>query len=178
VAARSKAWLCRCSIAGIVGSNRAGAMDCLSLVSVVCCQVDASAPADHSSREVLPILECLTECDLVAFIMRKFWPTRGCCAMVKKYHVLIFHLRKNVAGESESLKDLGVCLTPWVQTTSVQTQILCSIYDRFKIVALYEAACDLSVRGTPKRLVLFQILCEAYIYVNSYTVPFASAIYG
>ena len=88
------AWVCGCSIAGIVGSNPAGAMDFLFLVSVVCCQVKASAPADHSSRGVLPILVCLNACDRVALIMRRLWPTGGCCAMVKKYHVLIFHLRK------------------------------------------------------------------------------------
>jgi len=34
VTARSKAWVCGCSLAGIAGSNR-----CLSLVSVVCYQV-------------------------------------------------------------------------------------------------------------------------------------------
>jgi hypothetical protein len=84
VATQSKAWVCGCSIAGIVGSNPAGAMDFLSLVSAVFCQVEASALADHSSREVLPILACLTECDRVALIMRRLWPTRGSCAMVKK----------------------------------------------------------------------------------------------
>jgi hypothetical protein len=62
-------------------------------------------------------------------------------------------------------------------------QLLCkhefsAIYGRFKIAALYADACGSSVRGTPKRLVLFQILCETYIYVNSYIIPFASAIYG
>ena len=42
VAARSKTWVCGRSLAGIVGSNPAGGMD-MSLVSVVCCQVDVSA---------------------------------------------------------------------------------------------------------------------------------------
>ena len=44
VAARSKAWVCGRSLAGIVGSNPAGSMDIyLSVVSVVCCQVEVSS---------------------------------------------------------------------------------------------------------------------------------------
>jgi hypothetical protein len=43
VAARSKAWVCGRSLAGTVGSNSAGRYGCLSLVSVVCCQVEVSA---------------------------------------------------------------------------------------------------------------------------------------
>ena len=71
MAARSKAWVCGCSIAGIVGSNPAGVMDILSHMSAICCQVEASAPADHPSRGVLPGLVCLTECDHEAKIMRR-----------------------------------------------------------------------------------------------------------
>ena len=41
VAARSKAWVCGHSLAGIVGSNPAGGMD-ICLVDVVCCQVEVS----------------------------------------------------------------------------------------------------------------------------------------
>jgi hypothetical protein len=40
VAARSKVWVCGRSL---VGSNPAGSMDVLSLVSVVCCQAEVSA---------------------------------------------------------------------------------------------------------------------------------------
>jgi hypothetical protein len=39
VAARSKAWVCGRSLAGILGSNPVGGMD----VNVVCCQVEVSA---------------------------------------------------------------------------------------------------------------------------------------
>ena len=42
MAARSKAWVCGRSLAGIAGSNPVGGMD-VSLVSVVCCQVKVSA---------------------------------------------------------------------------------------------------------------------------------------
>ena len=41
--ATSKACVCGHSLAGIAGSNPAGGMDvCLSVVSVVCCQVEVS----------------------------------------------------------------------------------------------------------------------------------------
>jgi hypothetical protein len=44
VAAWSKAWVCGRSLARIALSNPAGGRDaCLSLVNVVCCQVDVSA---------------------------------------------------------------------------------------------------------------------------------------
>ena len=44
VAARSKTWVCGRSHAGIAGSNAAGGgQGCLSVVSVVCCQVEVSA---------------------------------------------------------------------------------------------------------------------------------------
>jgi hypothetical protein len=39
----SKAWVCEPSLAAVASSNPAGVMDvCLSLVSVVCCQVEVS----------------------------------------------------------------------------------------------------------------------------------------
>ena len=43
VAARSKAKVCGRSPAEIVGSNPTGGHGCLSVVSVVCCQVEVSA---------------------------------------------------------------------------------------------------------------------------------------
>ena len=39
VAARSKAWVCGRSLAGIAGSNPVGGMDICLFVRVVCCQV-------------------------------------------------------------------------------------------------------------------------------------------
>ena len=41
--ARSNAWVSGRSLGGIAGSNPAGGMDVLSLVDVVCYQVEASA---------------------------------------------------------------------------------------------------------------------------------------
>ena len=43
MAARSKAWVCGHLLAGTAGSNPAGGHGCLSVVSVVCCQVEVCA---------------------------------------------------------------------------------------------------------------------------------------
>jgi hypothetical protein len=43
VAARSKAYVCSHSHAEIVGSNPTGGHGCLSVVSVLCCQLEVSA---------------------------------------------------------------------------------------------------------------------------------------
>jgi hypothetical protein len=43
VAVRAKALVCGCSFAEIVGSNPAVRYACLSVVSVVCCQVEVSS---------------------------------------------------------------------------------------------------------------------------------------
>ena len=43
MAARSKAWVCGHSPAEIAGSNLSGGHGYLSVVSVVCCQVEVSA---------------------------------------------------------------------------------------------------------------------------------------
>jgi hypothetical protein len=49
----------RSSLAGIAGSNLAGVHGYLSVVSVVCCQVEVSV-SDHSTRGVLPSVTCLS----------------------------------------------------------------------------------------------------------------------
>jgi hypothetical protein len=62
VSARSKAWVCGRSLAGIVGSNPTGGHGCLSVVSVVCCQVEVSATG-RSLAQRSPT-ECgVSECD-------------------------------------------------------------------------------------------------------------------
>jgi hypothetical protein len=77
VAVRSKAWLCGCPLAGIVGSQPPGGRQgILSLVIVVCCQMEVSLSDDHSSREVLPNVVCL-EYDFEISTMRCPWPTEG-----------------------------------------------------------------------------------------------------
>jgi hypothetical protein len=58
-AARSKAWVCGLSLAGIAGLNPAVGMDVLCLENVVCCQRSLRR-ADHSSTVVVPILVFLS----------------------------------------------------------------------------------------------------------------------
>jgi len=55
----------------------------MSLVDVVCCQVEVSA----SGRSLVQWshTECgVSECDREASILRRPWPTGGCYAMVKR----------------------------------------------------------------------------------------------
>ena len=59
IAARSEAWVCGSSLAGIVGSNPAGGMD-VCLLWVLCCVDRGLRVADHSSRVVLVIEVCLS----------------------------------------------------------------------------------------------------------------------
>jgi hypothetical protein len=78
VTALFEAWVSGRWRAGIAGSNPAGGLD----VSCECCVLSGRSlrRADHSSRGVLLRVLCL-ECDREASIMRRHWPTSGCCAM-------------------------------------------------------------------------------------------------
>jgi hypothetical protein len=79
VAARSKAWVCGRSLAGIVDSNPGEGMD-VCLLWVLCVVTQRSLRrADHSSRGVLP-----TVCDLETSTMRRPRPEFGCCATGKE----------------------------------------------------------------------------------------------
>jgi hypothetical protein len=77
---RSKASICSRSLAGIAGSNPSGHVDVsMSFVSVGCCQVEVSAWGWSLVRR--SPTDCgVSECDREASIMRRPWPTRGCCA--------------------------------------------------------------------------------------------------
>jgi len=72
---RTMAWNC--------GFESRFGYGCLSLVSVVCCQVEISASGwslfQRSSTE-----SGVSECDREAWIMRRPWYTRGCCVMERK----------------------------------------------------------------------------------------------
>ena len=64
------------SPAGIAVSISRHGNYCQSLVSVVCCQVEVCAPERNTKCGV-------SEYDREASLMRRTWPTRGCCTMVK-----------------------------------------------------------------------------------------------
>jgi hypothetical protein len=65
VAARCNAWVFGHSLAGIVGSNPARGHGCLSLVSVLCCQVEISASGCS------PVQRSPTECVLCLSVIVK-----------------------------------------------------------------------------------------------------------
>jgi hypothetical protein len=85
VAVRYKAWVCGRSLTGIAGSNPTGGHGCLSVVSVVCCQVEVSATGWSLVRR------SPTECGVSQMCvivkpqkMRRPRPPRGCRAIGKK----------------------------------------------------------------------------------------------
>jgi hypothetical protein len=52
----------------------------MPLVGVVCCQIEVSAKSRSLARR--SPTECgVSECDREALIMRRPWPTGGCCAI-------------------------------------------------------------------------------------------------
>jgi hypothetical protein len=53
---------------------------CLSLVSVVCCQVEVSA-SGLSLVQRSPTICGVSECDREVSILRRPWPSKGCRAM-------------------------------------------------------------------------------------------------
>ena len=65
---------------------------CLSVVSVVCCQVEFSTSGWSLVHRSLT--ECgVTECDREASVMRRPWPTGGCSVMGKKWLNIIWSLK-------------------------------------------------------------------------------------
>ena len=91
VAARSEAWVCGRSPAGIAGSNPVAGHRCLSVVSVVCRQVEVST----TGRSIVQRdpTECdVAECDREPSILGRPWPTGGCFAMKKKYIYIHIHI--------------------------------------------------------------------------------------
>ena len=74
VAARSIAWVCGCFLDGTQGFESRRGKGCLSLGSVVCCQVGESVTG-RSPVQRTPT-ECgVPECDLETLMMRRPRPT-------------------------------------------------------------------------------------------------------
>ena len=85
MAVRCKAWVCGHSLAGIVGSNPAENMGCLSVVSVVCCHVEVSASGRSLVQRYLPsVCVCVSECHLETSTIRTPRPPRGLSSHEKK----------------------------------------------------------------------------------------------
>ena len=89
VAPRSKTWVCGLSVTGIVGLNPARDMDvCLSVVSIVCGQVEVCASA-LSLVQRSPTGCVVSERDREASIVRTPCPTRDWSASGKKVIVTV-----------------------------------------------------------------------------------------
>jgi hypothetical protein len=80
VAACSRAWVCGRSLAGIAGSNGAW----MSLVTVVCCQVEVSASGWSLVQRSLPIVVCLKSVWSRNFLRGGYDPNKGRSAAGKK----------------------------------------------------------------------------------------------
>jgi hypothetical protein len=73
-------WSLACWVCGFEPRRGRG---CLSVVTVVCCQVEVSV-SGRSLVQRSPT-ECgVSECDREASMMRRPWPTGGCCAKKKR----------------------------------------------------------------------------------------------
>jgi len=81
VAARSKAWVCGSSLAGIAGSSTTVGMDVCLLRILFVVRYSSLLQADQSSTGVLLSVMCVSECGREASIMKRPWPIGGCCAM-------------------------------------------------------------------------------------------------
>jgi hypothetical protein len=90
--ARSKAWVCGRSLAGIVGSNSAGAW---ISVSCECCMLLGRGRCVGLITRPEESYRVWRVCDSEASIMRRPWPTRGCCARKKRPDIgLLRHRRR------------------------------------------------------------------------------------
>jgi len=63
----------------------------LSVVSVVCCQVEVPALWCSLIQGISTEVMCLTECDSETPIMRRPWPSRECYAMEKSVFYRVVH---------------------------------------------------------------------------------------
>jgi hypothetical protein len=87
MAAQSNAWVYGRSLVGFVSRRGYG---CLSVVSIVCCQLEVSATG-WSFVQRSPTKCGVSECDREASIMRRPWYTKGCCAMEEEFYAETRH---------------------------------------------------------------------------------------
>ena len=132
VAARYKAWICGRSLAGIVGSNPSMGHICLSVVSVVCCQVQVSATGrslvQGSPTECVCIFIRVTRCNNKPLHLQ--WSVR--CGQSKKEE------RKEEIKRKKAYQILESSLKPqhWYQkyTSSLeQRQMLVRLFSRLGV---------------------------------------------
>jgi hypothetical protein len=126
VAARSKAWVCGRSLAGIAVRIPPGAV---ISVSFECCQVEVSA-SGWSLVQRSPT-ECgMSECDREASIMRRPWHTRGCCPIGKKKLFTLIYLQHVLPSVSFECCQLEVSASGWSLVQRSPTECGVSECDR------------------------------------------------
>ena len=120
----SKIWLLSCWECGFELSK---GHEWPSILRVVCCLLEMSLHwSDHLSREILPSVVCLTQCDLEASAMRGPWPTRGCHDMkrrnCKKNHAIgrmLLLLHVVTLTEEQNIRKQRVYLIYWAETAAI-----------------------------------------------------------
>ena len=75
-----RAWVCGRSFVGITASNPAGGLDACILWVLCVVTYRSLRRADHSPKEILPSVVCVTECDREASTMKRPWPSTHCRA--------------------------------------------------------------------------------------------------
>ena len=89
VATRSEVWVYGWSLAGVSGSNPAGVMGCLCLMSVVCCQTEVSATGCSLVQRSPTKGLCNVECDVVATTVMRIRSTMAVDLWKKKMYSVI-----------------------------------------------------------------------------------------
>jgi hypothetical protein len=101
---------------------------CLSVVSVVCCQVEVSA-SGWSLVQRSPT-ECgVSECDREASIMRKPWPTGGCCATGGKKYIYIYTYTVDLCTRlvNSDLRKIQLALDCTVRNSCISRERVCYV---------------------------------------------------
>jgi hypothetical protein len=101
MAVQSKAWVCGCLPAEIVGSNPTGGMDvCLLWVLLGRGLCDELITYPEESYQ----LWCVVVCDLETSRMRRPWPTLGRSATAKKKKIIFLNLFKTFPNYQQQQK--------------------------------------------------------------------------
>ena len=152
MSARSKAWVCGRTVAGITGSTAPGTWKSVFFVSVVCCEVEVSA-SGWSLVQRSPI-ECgVSECDRQASITRKPWTTRGCCTV--------------------EISPIFSRIEPKPTQLSLSSRI-CVLFKYLLLQGAKQIVTKFNLRGT--LVTLFDLTVIKYIYKpQTYFLPFCGA---
>ena len=140
---------------------------CLSVVSVVCCQVEVSA-TDWSLVHRSPT-ECgVSECDCEVRIMRRSWPTKYCCTTGEKKQYSSFCIQKS----RYFLSTLSISLIPYLTKNPCSVDItvseMTSVPNHAFIVSRSQESRRLRRRSADARLLRLRIRIPtgSYMFVS------------